>query len=89
MTDLYSKTFTDFLASADLEMLRRKRAWLAEYARNTYNGHSEIGRNLRAYDAEIARRERATALAERDTRFDVQGVGNTDGYGGDLMEGGY
>jgi len=74
--DLFNKTFTDFLASADLETLRRKRAWLPDYASRTHKGHSEIARNLAAYDAEIARRT-------------PKGVGDVGGYGGGLMEGGY
>lgn len=58
--DLSNQTFADFLATADLDTLRSKRAWLADYAGRTFSGHSEIRRNLDAYDAEIAKRESET-----------------------------
>ena len=46
-----------FLATADLATLQAKRAWLADYAGRTYNGHSEIAANLARYDAAIADRQ--------------------------------
>lgn len=56
-------SFKEFLATAPVEVLREKREWLNDYAGRTYNGHSEIMANVRAYDEEIARREGAAEAA--------------------------